>query len=625
MTRQTLQAPLLTNPPVEFIENRLDESLHPAFICPGIQYDRAKGRFVEQSQSALSPGAITPQAKKDYYAAATAALHAFQARLPGAGKKPLPAEAGTVTINSWKEVLGLIDDAVKEYNSAGKVKKGMRKLGDLAPAIQSWITLFPSTSYSQVLVAGLKLVLDASSSVNKVRESVLGMLSEIPYRICKTKEYVDMYNDPTQHARVHTESSKIYAAILEAVGLMLDWLGRKTKFLAALGKGPNYGKDIQDKLGEIDKLAQNLKEEADICAQKNILQVQSRMEDQKEAVATLGVQLEHGFGSMAIQQEYGFGSMAMHQEQALLMLGNVATRQQQAVGILNDMLLLLSASPRARAEQEGGAPYAIKPLASRKTFARDVFAFLDYTPETVADDLAASFAAGRASGPTQKDRVNLVLKSPELIEWLAKSTSAALLINGHSELEFISPMSHLCAFLAEALKKQSIPGATYFCGLRCSADAEVSARDLVKSLIGQLMSRFDFDLSFVKGKRKKLGRLKGLFWLLQELLERLPENTVLFWIIDGVSYFESSKRVADTQRVFEELLRITRVNTGLVLKLLVTSPYRSCEVAQLWRSEGLRMLEVPTHVDGERQGTFAMTLDEASGIAGSGQGKRKRG
>ena len=216
------------------------------------------------------------------------------------------------------------------------------------------------------------------------------------------------------------------------------------------------------------------------------------------------------------------------------------------------------------------------------------------------------------ANPAAKDRVNFVLKSPQLVRWLMEPTSAALLINGHSDSpSFVSPMSHFCAFLAESLKKERTPTCIFFCGLRCSKNSASDARDLVKGLIAQLMSRFEFDFSFLKGKKpKKLREPKKLCWILQEMVGMLPEGTQVFWIVDDVSLFESRNRADDTNCVFAELLRIIREENRAVVKFLVTSKNLSYDVANMWGDGSV--LNVPTYVDGERQGTV-VPLDFVGG------------
>lgn len=52
------------------------------------------------------------------------------------------------------------------------------------------------------------------------------MLSEIPEYLAKTDLYVRLHGD-VDSERIHKQSSRLYVALLEAVELMLEWLGRK--------------------------------------------------------------------------------------------------------------------------------------------------------------------------------------------------------------------------------------------------------------------------------------------------------------------------------------------------------------------------------------------------------------
>lgn len=71
-------------------------------------------------------------------------------------------------VHSWPEVLGAIDKAVDKYEAAGKLKRGIRRVGEYAPILKSWMTLFPNTSYSGTLLAGMTLVLDVGKSSDSV-------------------------------------------------------------------------------------------------------------------------------------------------------------------------------------------------------------------------------------------------------------------------------------------------------------------------------------------------------------------------------------------------------------------------------------------------------------------------
>jgi len=49
------QQPLLTNPPAEFIQTRLDKDFHPAFDQQGIVFDPAQQKFVLKPDNSNFP------------------------------------------------------------------------------------------------------------------------------------------------------------------------------------------------------------------------------------------------------------------------------------------------------------------------------------------------------------------------------------------------------------------------------------------------------------------------------------------------------------------------------------------------------------------------------------------
>ncbi|KAF8253368.1 hypothetical protein K440DRAFT_657333 [Wilcoxina mikolae CBS 423.85] len=511
-------------------------------------------------------------------------------------KRPTTEPEEAIPINSWEDVLDLVDKAVAKYCEPGKLRNGMRKIGENAPAIQAWMGLFPSTSYSSTLCAGVKMVLDVATKIDKVRADVLGMLSEIPYHLGKANIYNELHKDVGSE-RVHEQSSKLYVVLLKAIELMLEWLKQKPlkRFGKALLKGAvNYGKEIQDIVTDIEMIAGRVAEEAVICCQHKINQVHDNVKDQNQLIKTTGTSFHNRLGEVGDQIKH-----------AVAQLG---------VDVINAMHDYLAGNPKI--PTEGQSP---RPVASRKTFAQEVFDFIEFSPETVSEDLRICFREGQASDVMAKDRVNMVLKSPEFVGWLTKPTSSILLINGHTENAFISPMSHLCAFFGKALNsdERRVLNGIYFCGLR-GKNRSCGASDLIKSLIGQLMSRFDFDFSFLKGKkRKNLNTPKELCRLLRKLLDKLPTDTVLFWIVDGVSWFESSERAEVTRTVFSKLLRMTKKCENVVVKLLITSPNRSRVVSLLCKDE--TVLNVPEFVDGEKQGTLAVKLEDAVGRVAIGK------
>jgi len=66
----------------------------------------------------------------------------------------------------------------------------------------------------------------AAAGISKVRETIVGMLGDIPHWIATTTSYLTMYHGCGSE-EVHKESAKLYVEILEAIELMLQWLKEK--------------------------------------------------------------------------------------------------------------------------------------------------------------------------------------------------------------------------------------------------------------------------------------------------------------------------------------------------------------------------------------------------------------
>ena len=241
------------------------------------------------------------------------------------------------------------------------------------------------------------------------------------------------------------------------------------------------------------------------------------------------------------------------------------------------------------------------PAPSRDKILLDL---LQTRPDPIARDLKLCFERALSASAVEIDCVNFALSSTALKTWISEPLSRILLVNGNSGATFISPMSHLCAFVAESLKVQRIPSGIYFCGLRCTSDGgghPGGPLDLVKSLIVQLMWRFDFDLAFVDQDPPDENKLNAGQWLcslLQKLLGQLPAGAVLFWIVDGVSFFERHQIVELTCRVLWELIQIIDTRDDIIVKLLVTSPHRSNEVGRVFGAQNI--LNIPEMAGGDR-------------------------
>ena len=230
---------------------------------------------------------------------------------------------------------------------------------------------------------------------------------------------------------------------------------------------------------------------------------------------------------------------------------------------------------------------------------------------------------------TDQDRVEWMMQSPKLREWLNSPNSRTLLLNGDGDAnEMFSPTTFLSAKLLESLSHiETILLQRFFCSLHTSSknDTLADATGLIKSFASQLLSPdVSWDLSFLsptdveKIQHNDLDTICALF---RNLIQQLPNTTFLFWMIDGINYYERSERRRDFLKVVHALLDIIKDCNGVVIKLLLTCPSKSVYVKDALGRDDI--LTVPPTVDGSRQGwserVFQKTLgNEIENLDGAG-------
>jgi hypothetical protein len=123
----------------------------------------------------------------------------------------------------------------------------------------------------------------------------------------------------------------------------------------------------------------------------------------------------------------------------------------------------------------------------------------------------------------------------------------------------------------------------HFCNMHVDPNSPApGSAGMIRSFICQILRLFSkrVSLGFTSERqyRKQLQsqNLDLLCECFKQILVRLPPGTLLFCVIDGVDYLESSDRNREYLSVIEELLNIVRGDESYpVFKLLVTSASRS--------------------------------------------------
>lgn len=87
----------------------------------------------------------------------------------------------------------------------------------------------------------------------------------------------------------------------------------------------------------------------------------------------------------------------------------------------------------------------------------------------------------------------------------------------------------------------------------------------------------------------KLMHQEDLECVFERLVGVRPAGTVLFCVLDGLSYYEDSKRGEECMELLSMLARLTRRRPetihGPMVKLLVTAPLGTCDIHKFFADE----------------------------------------
>lgn len=198
-----------------------------------------------------------------------------------------------------------------------------------------------------------------------------------------------------------------------------------------------------------------------------------------------------------------------------------------------------------------------------------------------------------------------VLQSSRFKGWIQSPESDVLAVNGNLEdgTARYSSTSLLCAMLILSLREQQAAHVLhFFCGNHSSKlDPSAGPIGLIHSLIAQLLSIQQFDLSFLRFGKWEYGLRANDISTYCRLLRRLVEQmstSIVFCIIDSVSVFEVENWGDDLRLVTRTLVDTAADNQlNTRLKVLFTSASRS-RCVNSFLSENSK-LHVPT--DGGNQ------------------------
>lgn len=236
------------------------------------------------------------------------------------------------------------------------------------------------------------------------------------------------------------------------------------------------------------------------------------------------------------------------------------------------------------------------PVTGPSVSTLDLMRILDIDHHQPTDDLQFVLKQAVRMSDNNQGRARWLMRTPNFQNWMSLPRHALLLVDGAMPLERVSPMSILTATLAVSLlSSQTTIVIYFFCGknLDASADDELSGpQGMLRSLITQLMLQIGPmpNLSGIINSHEFLHdcykhQFSALCEVLRLLIEQLPPHTILYCLLDGVSWYEQETWV-DEMRFFVGLFRHLMAGAnGPSLKLLMASSNRSTDIRSLVDTE----------------------------------------
>ena len=245
----------------------------------------------------------------------------------------------------------------------------------------------------------------------------------------------------------------------------------------------------------------------------------------------------------------------------------------------------------------------------------------DCVADTVAKDASNLLhIVGNLSSSSQ-DRAVALITSSVMQKWLTSTESLPLIVNGQmfsSEGETRqSPLSYFCAKVIDSIlpprtssqkpKTRAVFAVRWFCGQHTNlydygpgvTDYDAHPPGMMSNMLAQLIVQL-LECSFLPQLQHlslpendlQLSEMCNIF---KSLVGALPRGSILFIVIDGISYYEDEERRDECMEVLSTLTETTRegpgFSNGCLIKLLVTAPLRSYYVQNLFEDSEILDLD----------------------------------
>ncbi|KAL5365334.1 hypothetical protein BJX96DRAFT_179746 [Aspergillus floccosus] len=535
------------------------------------------------------------------------AMEAYEQTTAGSNFK---TDVTSKAMHTWEEVLEEVNKASQTYHSRatvwGRIRAGLRKLGDNSKVFDAWAGLLPSGSdCASVISGGVKLILAAAARLADLRHGIADALEEIPLLLTCIHQALNIFK---RSKELHRCSAALYVSTLTLLHHIVSWY--KTKAIKKLGLGilkqDAYEAKMDSLLQDLRTQSERFDKAARLCSYEAIEETrQISIKNQQ----TLNDHVDRSITQWdSFQNEIRSGQASTQQE--------IHAMQQYLFGVMERFLGSHDSVDPKTGNVRGPMLPSDKAATERRALqmylrSRDhAFAALGYTPSVLEAELTTNLDSVWKLPLFSQDRIIAAMQSPKLHTWITAPVSSSLFMNMNTP-ETSPSSSFLPARLVQSINTQPSSINIYILAFFCNAhtrstDPDSGPSGMMRILIGQLLqSHPGFDLSIVtKLRHLRRDDVPGLCEVFHDLVLQLPADVVVFCIGDGVTEFEDRMAMRESGEevvkalvsTVEQCIRRRDGGEGCIFKLLLTSQRNSRLFWRLITSELGEVVWMPERI-----------------------------
>ncbi|KAK8028430.1 hypothetical protein PG991_005486 [Apiospora marii] len=542
-------------------------------------------------------------------------------------------DAHDYTMDDVLHIANTVQQRNKKLDNVNSCTRGIKKLfratGRNASTFKKLLAFVPSDAYGSVICGGFAIILGALERAESLRDKMCVTLEKIPTTLRRLHEWLDVHH---KSGRLRSSADAVLVAIFVLLELIVRELSGSTakKIIKAPFKGEAYGSTIDDAVAALEANVKSFIEEASLCDARRL----SRVDEVTKNTLMTTQHLSQSFADFQEQfsTEARLEQASIKERLAMLtnsteaLLGEISKKRLHDP-VQAQVKILLDATPASTRSQSSIIYRANTPGLGRPSVPRDWRKASQRVCKTSIRDLVDCFQdLGCKPDHADQNRIAFILASEEMRIHSRSTVSKLLVVELDSDRdEYFTPASYASTVLIRAVQKiGTFPVLYYFCVPRASdpnpdSDLFAGGRGLLTSLTSQLLGHLKdthgLDLDFLSTRwnrfKSAIDDLSRLFFILEELLRRVPKMTCVYIVIDGVWKVQDD----DEHNILDELLGLVK-DEDLFVKILITSPFSLNILSPLEKEEAkqrkrankakvaippessLLTLHVPEHVDG---------------------------